>query len=259
MAIEHVAGSTDPVVTNVSSSETDRKTTTVTIEGPRDLLESITDLSSYVPSGMNLKDKKITGDGSGFARIELFCIGYTADDATTIPTHITWRIEMSEVQTPLQCHPTIVTARKDIERWLATSAANRYDAQGNPQWVDEEGTPHPLNDNRVTKFVAAYNAGIETYNRYFPVVEKISNYNRLPGGSMSGNQTTGGNVSNFSANIGKWNQPGLSLNGYASTGWFKSADSYAQGNNTVWTRTEQWTWTPDGSGSAHAWIYASST
>ena len=104
----------------------------------------------------------------------------------------------------------------------------------------------------------AYEKGIETYVRHFPVIEKISYYKTLPGCSMSGNSTTSGTLSQFAGDIDKWSVPDVKLSGFENTGWFKSGDNYEQGNDRVWTRHEQWTWTPDGSSSDTGWIYRNS-
>ena len=63
-------------------------------------------------------------------------------------------------------------------------------------------------------YIHAYNIGIETYNDYYPVIQKISYYKRLPGVGMSGKSVTTGKVTQFSNNIGKWNTPGVTLYGF---------------------------------------------
>lgn len=39
----------------------------------------------------------------------------------------------------------------------------------------------------------------------------------------------------------------------------QSKDSWRENGNRTWTRTEQWTYTPEGSSGDHAWIYTAST
>ena len=95
--------------------------------------------------------------------------------------------------------------------------------------------------------------GIRTYNRYYPVIDKQSTYRRVPGLSMNGASVSGGKAK-FSEDIGTFSPPDIQLDGYAQTGFFKSGDEFRQSGKTF-TRSEQWTWTPDGSDSEYAWIY----
>lgn len=254
MAVQHILGNTK-TVTGEIKTVSERETATVAVEGEWSVISAISDVSEYVPAGMTVKDRRISGSG-GFAKLEIVCVNYGTDTIETAPTRITWRIDMAEVTLPLQCHPEINSARGECEKWLATSPLDRYDDNGDPQWVDSDGNPHAITDERTKKFIRAYNKGIETYLQFYPVVEKISYYKRLPGGTMSENSTTGGTVSKFSDNLGKWNSPGITLNGYGADGYFKSGDSFVQNPDTMWQRTEQWTWTPEGSSSDVAWIYA---
>ncbi len=115
----------------------------------------------------------------------------------------------------------------------------------------------PITDATAIKFCDAWMHGIKTFNRYFPVVEKISTYKRVPGLSLTGATITGGTVSstNFGGNIGTWNSPPITLSGFASTGFFKSKYDWTQDAKSSWTLTEQWVWTPDGSTSDYGWIY----
>ena len=260
MAIEHILGDTDVVTTGISrTGGGDKDSAIVTVEGPISVLEKITDFASFAPTGMNVETHTIDPNGDGFGRIIIRCVNYGSGDASTTPTRTTWRITMGEVQTDLKNHPTCVGDRKTIEKWLATDADKRYDEEGNPQWVDDEGAEHPIDTGSgAEKYINAYEKGIETYNRYFPIIEKISFYKTLPGCSMTRNSTTSGTVSQFSSNLGTWDVPPVKLTGFANAGWFKSGDNYEQGNDLVWTRIEQWTWTPD-HGSDVNWIYARSS
>lgn len=97
-------------------------------------------------------------------------------------------------------------------------------------------------------------AGIKTFNRYFPVIEEISTWSNPPGLSRSGKSFTGGTPT-FSSDAGTYDDPPISLNGYPSGHWFKSKDSWAENENRTWTRTAQWTYTPESSSGNHAWIY----
>lgn len=264
MAIELVTGSDDAVVTGVSRTGGGNKDSAiVTVEGPVSLLEKITDFDSFAPSGMIVESHTIDPNGDGFGRLVIRCVSYGSGQVSTTPTRTTWRITMAEVQTKLQSHPHFDDPnnnepRRQIAMWLATDELNRYDDNGSPQYVDSEGTAHPLT-SPATDFCTAYEKGIETYVRHFPVVEKISYYKTLPGCSMTGNSTTSGTVSQFSGDIDTWSVPDVKLSGFANTGWFKSGDNYEQSNDLVWARHEQWTWTPDGSSSDTGWIYTSSS
>lgn len=259
MAIEYVTGSTDPVTTGiVRTGGGDKDASTVTVEGTVSLLESITDFASLAPAGMTVENHTLETNGDGSGRLVIRCVNYGSGEVSTTPTRTTWRIMMSEVQTKLQSHPHFTNAdRMQIAKWLATDEILRYDDDGDPQYVDSEGNEHKLSET-AADFCVAYEKGIETYVRHFPVIEKISYHKTLPGCSMIGNSTTSG-TTRFSGNIDTWDVPDVTLSGFANTGWFKSGDNYEQGNDLVWTRHEQWTWTPDGSSSDTGWIYGESS
>ena len=257
MSIQHVAGSPNPVVTHKRRSNGDRSTTTVTVEGLYSDLDSISDFSSYIPSGATVTDSDLASNGDGTGVLTIHCLTYGSVQTGTLPVRTTWRISMESVQTDLKMHPAVVAGRDIIEMWLNTDPSKRYD-DGDPQYVDADGNAHSISSDAALKYINAYEKGIENYIRHFPVVEKISYYKTLPGCSMNNNSVTGGTAA-FSANIDKWNVPAVKLQGYSDTGWFKSGDNYVQDGGKLWCRTEQWTWTPDGSGSGTAWIYANSS
>ena len=256
--MKHIAGAQGPFVTGKTDTKSDKTATVVEVEGRLlDLRGKNPD--EFCPNGMVVENSTISPTGGGMGKLSIRCISYGQGDVSTTPTRITWRITMGEVQTDLKCHPDCVGERATIEKWLATDADKRYDESGNPQWVDAEGTEHSITSGGgASKYIKAYEKGIETYNRYFPIIEKISYYKTLPGCSMNRNSTTSGTVSQFSSSLGKWDVPDVKLSGFANDGWFKSGDNYEQGNDLVWTRTEQWTWTPD-HGSDVSWIYARSS
>ena len=253
-----IAGQNGPYVTGKSSSKADKDACIVTVEGDLVSLRAL-DPDAVCPAGMVVENSNIDPTSGGHGKLTVRCINYGEGDVSTTPTRVTWKISMAEVQTDLKRHPHFDgnDARKQIEAWLATDLDKRYDGNGAPQYVHADGTPHPLTAP-ATDYVTAYEKGIESYVRHFPVIEKISYYKTLPGCSMVKNSTTSGTVSQFSANIDKWDVPDVKLAGFANTGWFKSGDDYQQGNDLVWTRTEQWTWTPEGSDSETGWIYKSS-
>ena len=262
MAILHILGTNDGVTTGVSrTGGGDKDSAIVTVEGPVSVLETITDFASLAPSGMNVETHTIEPNGDGFGRLVIRCVNYGSGDVSTTPTRTTWRITMADVQKPLKSHPHFDsehnTVRIEIYKWLATDELERYDEDGNPQYVDHKGTAHEMS-SLAEDFCVAYEKGIENYVQHFPVIEKISYYKTLPGCSMDGNSTTSGTVNKFSEDIDTWSVPDVKLSGFANTGWFKSGDNYEQGNDLVWTRHEQWTWTPDGSSSNTGWIYGES-
>ena len=253
-----IAGQNGPYKTGSSTSKADKDSTVVTVEGELWQLRQ-QNPDACCPAGMVVGSSSSGPTCGGDGKLTIRCINYGQGDVSTTPTRVTWRISMSEVQTDLKRHPHFEgnDARAQIEAWLATDLGKRYDDNDNPQYVQADGTPHPLTAP-ATDYVTAYEKGIENYVRHFPVIEKISYYKTLPGCSMIKTSTTSGTVSQFSANIDKWDVPSVKLSGFENTGWFKSGDDYQQGNDLVWTRTEQWTWTPDGSDSDTGWIYDSS-
>ena len=265
MAMDYVMGSPNPVTTGETSVyEGSRDAGSVTVEGPYALVKSITNFASLVPSGTTPNTHHVSSDGHGGGKLVVNWINYGQDGGlAATEDDISWRIEMSEVQTPLQNHPDIPKAdRIEIVKWLGTDLLKRFNPGNNAaQWVDENGTATPVAQPYALKFVECYLRGIETYNRYFPVMEKISSFKRLPGASMIDNKTTGGTASKFSSfsQIGTFSVPDLKLSGYADGGWFKSGDGYSRNGGRVWTRTEQWTWTPDYNDSNVNWIYSHST
>lgn len=252
-----IAGQNGPYKTGSSTSKADKDSTVVTVEGELWQLRQ-QNPDAFCPAGMVVENSNIDPTSGGHGKLTVRCINYGQGDVSTTPTRVTWKISMAEVQTDLARHPHFDgEARRQILAWLATEESKRYDSNGNPQYVDGEGQAH-LMTAPATDYVTAYKKGIENYVRHFPVIEKISYYKTLPGCSMINNSTTSGTVSQFSANIDKWDVPSVKLSGFENTGWFKSGDDYQQGNDLVWTRTEQWTWTPDGSDSETGWIYQSS-
>ena len=252
-----IAGQNGPYKTGRSSSKSDKESTVVYVEGELDQLRQ-QNPDDFCPAGMVVENSNIDPTSGGHGKLTIRCVDYGSGSVSTTPTRITWRITMAEVQTDLARHPHFDDeARRQIRLWRATDESKRYDAQDNPQYVDGEGQAHPLTAP-ATDYCAAYAKGIETYDRHFPVIEKISFYKTLPGCSMVKNSTTSGTVTKFSSDIDKWSVPDVKLAGFETAGWFKSGDNYEQGNDLLWTRNEQWTWTPDGSDSDTGWIYQKS-
>ena len=260
MAIEKILGDEDAVETGASTVRSDDGDSSVIyVEGPMSVLEAMTDLSSFVPAGMELVGSRIDPTDPGFGRISVTCkdIG-DATSAGSQPTHTTWRIDFLERQLPLQQHPDIPNEdRIEIYKWLATDTLKRFSENGAPQWVDENGTATPLGNPYAIKFAKCYLRGVETFVSHVPVVQKISTYKRLPGATMNKTSTTGGTANQITpwSTLDTFNTPGLTLNGYNDDGWFKSGDNYVQGQDQKWTRTEEWIWTPDYNDEDINWIY----
>lgn len=252
-----IAGQNGPYVTGKSTSKADKEACIVTVEGDLVSLRALNP-DTFCPAGMVVENSNVDPTSGGHGKLTVRCVNYGQGDVSTTPTRVTWKISMSEVQTDLKRHPHFDDeARRQVNLWLATEESKRYDESGDAQYVDAEGQAHKLT-SPATDYVTAYKKGIESYVRHFPVIERISYYKTLPGCSMTRNSTTSGRVSQFSADIDKWDVPDVTLAGFDDSGWFKSGDDYQQSNDLVWTRTEQWTWTPDGSGSETGWIYKSS-
>lgn len=265
-------GTTPGVATRVRKTNGDADTIVVTIEGPYSALEDLVPVQGatnsdlpYVPEGCYVQNATLTGEQTGLGEITITCInpGFSASGGSIDPTEITYSIEMAEEQTDLIAHPTIAASENTVSvclKWLATDDKNKINQQGNGYQYDEgDGeTFTPIADANAIKFCKAWMHGIKTYNRYYPVIEKISISKRVPGLTAIGAKITGG-TADFSADIGKWDAPDINLQGYAPTGYFKSKDSWQNLANRSWQRTEQWVWTPDGSGSEYGWIYQASS
>ena len=279
MALQHKlgrdlsSGTLKGVQTGGARTNADTSTIVITVEGPYSALESIqpaqgatnSDLA-YIPSGCYVSSARLSSDGRGGGTLTITCVDPGEDSQDLGPTKITYRLTMAEEQTDLIAHPTITASASVLKtciKWLATDDKMKYDADsGGYQYDEGDGaTFTPITDETAVKFCAAWTHGIKTYNRYFPVVEKISTWKRVPGLTMNGASITGGSVAsaNFGDNVGKWNVPSITLSGFASTGWFKTKYDWTQNAKSSWTLTEQWVWSPDGSASAYGWIYQASS
>lgn len=263
-------GTPKGVQTGLGKRRGDTDSLVITIEGPQATMEDLVPAQgatnadfAYIPTGCYVQSASLSSDGRGKGTITINCVDPGADSAQTpaTPTKITYRLTMAEEQTDLIAHPVITanaTVVKDCLAWLATDDSKKVDENGDYQYVNPDGTTYtPITDATAIKFCDAWMHGIKTFNRYFPVVEKISTYKRVPGLSLTGATITGGTVSstNFGGNIGTWNAPPITLSGFASTGFFKSKYDWTQNAKSSWSLTEQWVWTPDGSTSDYGWIY----
>ena len=246
-----IAGASGPQTTGTVVSQADRRSAVVTVEGPVAALKSA-NLDDFIPDGYTLDSSNVTPSGDGLGKLTINCVKYESGSSfSSIRT--TFRIEMQEVQYDLEDHPFLADARNIILMWLATDEAKRVDGNSY-KYTDKDGELKTVSGDKALKFCAAFMAGIKTFNRYYPVIEKISTWSNPPGLSRSGKSFTGGTPT-FSSDAGKFATPPLSLSGYETANWFKSKDSWVENENHTWTRTEQWTYTPESSSGSHAWIY----
>ena len=250
-----------PVETGQTRTKSDKDGVTVVVEGVCHELEMLRgqQIAQYVPSGYTFVSSRISPTGNGFGELSISCVKYDNEGASGLaPVRSTFRIKMAAVQYDLEDHPYLKGTYRDIcLKWLATDEAVRVKQDGGDTkyyYTNENGDPHEINDDRALKFCAAYMAGIRTFNRYFPVIDKISIWKNPPGLLRSNNSFTSGSPK-FSANMGRWDDPPISLNGFGSGHWFKSDDSWEENENKTWTETEQWTYTPEKSNGDHSWIY----
>lgn len=282
MAFEHAAGrdlSTNDsttgkpgAITGVGAKEDAVTTRTVIVRGPLSALENNVPKQGadhtgcgWVPDGFLVDTATLTSsDGEGTITLQCVRPGVDGSGTPISPTLITYQIDMVECQMDLITHPTITTNANALDeciKWLATDEAKRFDGT-DYYWEDPDGVLQPVNQAEAINFCAAWLHGIHTYNRYYPVINKESTYTRIPGltmGSLTNKFSISGGTAAFSADTGKFSTPDISLTGFAATGFFKSGDGYRTSGKKTWTRTEQWTWTPDGNGSPYAWIYGGQT
>lgn len=255
MAAIKVLGSGRPVETKIVTDKGDRDSALVEVEGTYSDLEKAKP-SEFCPSNMDVESSSLSSTGDGMGRLAIRCIKYADSSASAGAVRTTFSVSMQEVQYDLEDHPALEgTSRDEVLKWLATDEAKRID-EGTYKYDDKDGETKPVTDQMALKFCAAYMAGIKTFNRYYPVIEKISIYKSPPGMSRIERSYTGGSPQ-FSSNIGRFSTPPLSLDGFPGQNWFKSGDNWQQNTNTTWTRTETWTYTPEGSSGPHAWIYNS--
>jgi len=257
MSAIKVLGTGNPVETKVTRESSDREAAVVEVEGSYATLERA-NAASYCPSGMEVESSSLASTGDGMGKLTVRCLKY--DSGMSFGAmRTTFRVTMESVQYDLNKHPHLAESREIIDSWLSTEESMRKDENGNHCYakVKLDGSIElvPIQDQKSLKFISAYvSGGISTFNRYFPVIEKISVWKNPPGLNRNGRSFTSGSPS-FSANAGKFDAPPITLNGFASTNWFKSGDGWQENADKTWTRTEQWTYTPEGSSGNHAWIY----
>lgn len=259
MAVEKILGSDLAVKTRITYDDGNANRCTVVVEGKFEDLESscYSDVSSYLPADYVVDNKVLMANGDGFGSINIRCVKPgDGSGLTTLPDFETWSVDMAAVTKSLQSHPKLEGKRWMCEFWLNTDPLKRVDPDGETFYYCDtpDGEPKEITDEDVNNFCRAHVDGITTYNEYLPVVNHISTYKRLPGASMNEKSTTSGQAK-FSDKIGKFDDPALLLQGYGSGHWFKSGDRWQQNADQSWTRTEEWTYTPDTSSTGHGWIY----
>ena len=263
------AGAQGAQTTGVESVTSDKDAKTITVEGLYSDLEALTDAQIYgsdstpgiVPAGYTVVTRSLIPAGKGMGKLVLNCIGYYTDasEDNWSPVRTTFHIGMEAVEYDLIDHPALSNESvHDIcAKWLASDEAVRFSG-GNYSYTDENGNQHQIADETALKFCRAYQSGIKTFNRYYPVIEMRSIWKNPPGLTRNGRSFTGGTPA-FSENMGAYNQPPITLKGYPEANWYKSHDEWTENENTTWTRLEQWTYTPEGRGGQHGWIYAAAT
>lgn len=259
MSAIHKAGAAGPVKTDEQITVDDSERVTIVIEGiVSDLKEldftSPVTKGSYLPKDYSVERSTLTPSGNGLGRLTLQCVhDQLKDAAAATANRTTYRLTMSAVTYDLIDHPELDSVRSFCSLWLATDEAERFDGTSY-SYKDKDGELQAV-PSEATKFCAAYMAGIKTFNRYYPVLEKVSFWDNPPGVRKSGNSFSGGSFAKFSV-AGTYNTPDIQIDGYDAGGWYKSGDEWVQNEGRDWTRTEQWTYTPEPSNGDHAWIYS---
>ncbi len=250
-------GRAGPLNTGEVKVKSDKDETIVIVEGLCSDLERMSDaqIGGFVPAGYTGISTRLDPKGNGFGELSITCVKYDSGDASGFaPVRTTFRVKMAEVQYDLEDHPYLKGTYRDIcLKWLATDEGVRVQGE-DYYYLDENAQPHLIADDRAKKFIAAYLAGIRTFSRYFPVIDRISIWKNPPGLLRFESSFRGGSPK-FSANMGHWDDPPISLNGFPAGHWFKSDDSWEENENKTWAETEQWTYTPEGKTGAHGWIY----
>lgn len=247
------AGTSDAIVTKVTTEWADKDGKTVTIEGVYSALQLL-DPADYAPEGYEPVRAVLDPTGGGMGRITLSCVKYEAATVENAqPVRTTIEIDMEEVTYDLVDHPHLAQCREVCRKWLATDEAKRVVGE-DYYYTDETGAEVKITNATALQFCKAYMAGIKSFVRYFPVIVRNSIYKNPPGLTRSGRSFTGGSPK-FSADSGKFATPPVTLSGYPSTNWFKGGDIWKERGDTTWELHEKWTYTPDGSSGQHAWIY----
>jgi len=252
MSAKIVLGSSNPVETSRSKTSSEKESYVIDVEGSYALIE-VARPQSYVPDGYVMESSTVSSTGNGMGKLSIRCIRYDSGNSFS-PARTTFEVDMQEVSYDLSSHPYLDSVRDTCNKWVNDGCIWH---DGNYYTLDEDDEEEEITDSTAIKFCAAYTAGIRNYVRYFPVITKISTYKNPPGLTRNETSFSGGSLP-FSNNIGKFDTPPITLNGFQASNFFKSADRWAESENKTWNRTEQWTYTPEGSSSQHAWIYINS-
>lgn len=189
----------------------------------------------------------------------------------TKPYNVTWDVSMEEVQMRLINHPMIQKHASigTILKWEETRKgwrAKTVDGEFKFYYMDyaTDGSSATLNEIKKSKspwtyaYCKAVTQGIETYNRYLPVITKVSSYLEIPGAQYNQDHViTGGTISEFSgaSEIGHFDAPELKVKGFQDGKdgvWYKNCDKFTTQADGSATRTEGWVFTNDPN---HMWVY----
>lgn len=182
----HKAGSNEPQVTGEVSHVADKSSTVVTVEGLYSALKSA-DPEDYVPDGYTLESSTCSPSGNGLGKLTVNCLKYDSGSASSFtPVRTTFRVDMAEVQYDLEDHPKLANVRDKVLAWLATDESERVKDDKFYYHDAESDEALEITEEPAKMFCAAYMAGIKTFNRYFPVVEKISVWKTLQASSSPG-------------------------------------------------------------------------
>lgn len=173
----------------------------------------------------------------------------------------TWEVSMEEVQKALITHPLFkdkAEAQSQIRGWeryrtISASATQTKNGKVRFYYTTDGDDVKEVTDEDAQKYCNAVSSGIETYNRYLPVISRTTCYLRLPGVNYDANSNgvSGGSV-DCADKIGTFDTPSVKVSGVSGGKWFKSRDTYSMAADGSWTRNEQWTYTDD---TTHSWIY----
>lgn len=260
MSIKHVLGPETPIEVSEVKTDADHDSDVIEVIGTPAAI-ALVNPASFVPEGYTLDTSTVSRTGDGMAKLTARATLYGQDGASLVPKRTTFKIDMVETQYDLQDHELFKgeAVKAMILAWLATDNRRKTKKNGQGQGVtytydDENGASQEIKDATAQKFCAAFFAGIKTFVIFYPVIEKVSILSRPAGMLMNGASFTGGSPA-FATDLGHYAEPPLTLSGYPQNHWFKSGDNYQQQENRTWTRNEQWTYTPEPSDGAHAWIY----
>jgi len=250
MSATKVLGSSSPVETASVRTVADKDAVTVEVEGSYTLL-AVAQPATYVPADYTYDSHTLASTGNGMGKLSVRGVKYESGSDFS-PARTTFEVDMQEVTYDLVSHPHLSEVVGICNQWISDGCITH---DGNYYTVNAESEEEEkIDDSTAIQFCSAYSAGIRNYVRYFPVISKVSVWKNPPGLTRNGSSFTGGSLP-FSDTLGTFDTPPITLSGFSANNFFKSADRWCQSENKTWTRTEQWTYTPEGSTGSHAWIY----